>query len=101
MEASSSPLAVSDASLPNQTLWFGKAELYETHIRIAGWNWSGRYEQRIDLEDVESAQTWSHSEGANLILQMKDSSQPLRLEKGVMLWHWKLKELNVKVDGRG
>jgi len=101
METDSSPVLVSDASLPNQTLWFGRAELYDTYIRIIGWRWNGRYEQRIRLEDLERVETWSHTDGPNLVLFTDESDHPLRLDTGVMLWHWKLKDRNVDVKGRG
>jgi hypothetical protein len=101
MNANSTPLLSSDASLPEQTLWFGEAELHETCIVVSGWTWSGRYERRIDINDIEQAETWSRSGGANLVLHIDTNHELLRLKTGIMLWHWKLKELGVEVVGRG
>jgi hypothetical protein len=101
MRTDSSPLLTHGVSLLDRTLWFGQAELHETHIHISGWHWTGRYERRIDLDEVQQAETWSRTREANLVLRLDDGNAALRLDAGVMLWHWKLKELGVDVVGRG
>jgi len=101
MKTNSTPLLSTDVSLPDQTLWFGQAELYDTFIYVSGWTWTGRYERRIEVNDIEQAETWSRSGGANLVLYIGNTREPLRLKTGIMLWHWKLKDLGVEVIGRG
>jgi hypothetical protein len=80
------------ASLLNRVLWFERAELHETCIRISGWHWTGRYEQRIDLANLDRVKTRAHAEVSNLTVSADGVDQPLHLEHGVMLWHWRLKE---------
>lgn len=101
MPANSSPILISKVSLPDQTLWFGRAELHDTHIHISGWHWTGRREQYIDLKDLQQVETWSRADGPNMILHTSEGDRSLCIEKGIMLWHWKLKELRVEVVGRG
>jgi hypothetical protein len=80
------------ASLLNRVLWFERAELHETCIRISGWHWTGRYEQRIDLANLDRVKTRTRAEVSNLTVSADGVDQPLHLEHGVMLWHWRLKE---------
>jgi Undecaprenyl-phosphate galactose phosphotransferase WbaP len=97
----STPLLTTTVSLPDRILWFGSAELYSTGLHISGWQWSGHYEQRISLSDLERVETRARAERPNMRVHTEDSVQPLHLETGMMLWHWKLKELGVEVVGRG
>lgn len=101
MTADSSSLLSTRVSLPDQTLWFGRAELHDDYIHVSGWHWTGRHERYIDLDDLERVDTWSRTDGPNMILRTPDTVQHLQLRKGIMLWHWKLKELGVEVVGRG
>jgi len=98
--SNSSPLVSSKVHLPNQTLWFGRAELYDTHLQISGWHWRGRYARRVDLSDLERVETRPRSGDVNALLHTSDGTHPLHLETGLMLWHWKLKDLGVKVVGQ-
>ena len=75
--------------------------MHDTHVHISGWCWTGRYERRIDLDEIQQAETRSRTQEANLVLRLNESDVALRLDAGVMLWHWKLKELGVDVVGRG
>lgn len=97
----STAILTSSVSLPGQTLWFGRAKLYDDHIRVTGWHWTGRHEKRIRLDNLTRVDTWSRADGPNMVLRMNDAAEYLRLEKGIMLWYWKLKELGVEVMGRG
>ena len=80
------------ASLLNRVLWFERAVLHETCIRISGWHWTRRYEQRIDLANLDRVKTRAHAEVSKLTVSADGVDQPLHLEHGVMLWHWRLKE---------
>ena len=101
LDTNSSPLLTTSVSLPNRTLWFGTAELYQTGLHISGWQWTGPYEKRIDLAALERVETRARAERPNVRVHTDDSVHSLHLETGVMLWHWKLKELGVDVVGRG
>ena len=101
VDPESSPLLTATVSLPDRSLWFGTAELYSRCLHISGWQWTGRYEQRIALADLKQAETWARAEGPNVRIHTNDSVQSLHLDTGVMLWHWKLREMGVNVVGRG
>lgn len=98
--SSARPLLSSGVSLEHQSLWFGSIELYETHVRIAGWG-DGWYERKIDLTNLSLVETWDRVHGPNMVLHTDDTEQPLRLEDGIMLWHWKMREHGVRVVARG
>jgi len=100
-DTDSSPLLKAGVSLPDRTLWFGCVELYGSCIYVSGWQWTGLYEQHIDLADLDRVVTGTGGAGANLTAHIDGSVQPFHLESGVMLWHWKLKELGVDVVGGG
>lgn len=101
MTSESRLLLESEVSLPDRTLWFGCAELSEQGIRITGWTWTGRYDEFIDLGEVNRIETWTRSEGANVLVHTSGTTHLLRLKSGVMRWHWKLKELGLTVEGQG
>lgn len=99
-KSSARPLLSSGVSLQDQSLWFGSIELYESHLRISGWG-RGRYDQRIDLTNLSLVETWDRVNGPNMVLHTDDVKLPLRIEDGIMLWHWKMREQGVRVVGRG
>lgn len=101
MTNQSTLLLETEALLPDRTLWFGRAELYERGMRITGWTWTGRYDEYIDLGEMDRIETWTRSEGANVLVHTSGTTHRLRLKSGVMRWHWKLKELGVTVEGQG
>lgn len=97
----SPPLLRTEASVGDQALWLGKAALYESCICLSGWQWSGPYERCISLEAITQVETQAHTRPPLLELRTRTDTISLRLETGVMLWHWKLKALGVEVTGRG
>lgn len=81
-------------TLPNQSLWFGQASLYEDRITIQGWTWEGRYENEIAVDHIEEVDWRPKPEGPNLMLHLNDGSvERLRLRKGGGLWNAKLHDL--------
>lgn len=88
------PLYSHRCTLPDRTLWFGRAALYEERVSIRGWTWRGRYRNEIPIDEIEEVEWRPRPEGANLILHLEDeSSFPLRLRKGAGLWNAKLHDL--------
>jgi hypothetical protein len=85
----------------DQALWLGEAALYERCICLSGWQWSGSYERCISLAAIIQAETQAHTRPPLLKLRTQTDTISLRLQTGVMLWHWKLKALGVEVTGRG
>lgn len=81
-------------TLPDRSLWFGQASLYEDRITIEGWTWQGWYEQEISVDRIEDVDWRPQPSGPNLTLMLEDGSTvPLRLEKGGGLWNAKLHDL--------
>ena len=81
-------------TLPGQTLWFGRASLYEDRVTIEGWTWQGRFEREIAVDRIKKVDWRPRPEGPNLILSLKDGSvEQLRLRKGGGLWNAKLHDL--------
>jgi hypothetical protein len=92
--ASSDPLYSHRCSLPNRTLWFGRASLYEDRIHVRGWTWHGRYQQEVLVDDIAEVDWRPQPERPNLYLHLEDGSTiPLRLRKGAGLWNAKLHDL--------
>lgn len=92
--SSQRPLLSSSCSLPERTLWFGKIKLFDDHIFLTGWRWTGRYTRRFELDKLERVQWWSVPEGVNFMFHLENGKRfPLRIEEGAGLWHWKLKEM--------
>lgn len=93
-----SPLLSSSISLRNQTLWFGQIKLYEDHILLTGWTWTGRVREKIPLSEIRKVETWSVPEGPNVIMHVNGSKLRGRIEDGIGLWHWKLKGGDTDID---
>lgn len=90
----SSPIHSHSCSLPNQTLWFGRAVLYEDRVTIRGWNWQGRFHEEILMERIEGIDWRPVPDGPNLILHLTDGSNVrLRIKTAGGLWNAKLQEL--------
>lgn len=88
------PLYSHQCTLPNRSLWFGRASLYEDRVSIEGWTWQGRYEHEIAVERIEKVDWRPKPEGPNLTLHLDDgSAERLRLRKGGGLWNAKLHDL--------
>jgi hypothetical protein len=88
------PIYSHRCTLPNRTLWFGRATLHEQHVRIRGWTWRGRYRKEIAVDEIAEVDWRPRPERANLILHLKDERTfRLRLRKGAGLWNAKLHDL--------
>lgn len=88
------PLYTHRCSLPDRTLWFGRASLYETHIHIQGWTWQGRYEREVAVEDIDEIDWRPRPKGSNVALHL-DTGEAVafRLHTGAGLWNAKLHDL--------
>ena len=94
MKTPSPPVLSSPCKHMRRTLWFGQIELFDDHITLSGWCWTGRYERRIDLSDLQLTLWWAVGQGMNFKLQLESGkTYPLRITEGAGLWHWKLKEM--------
>ncbi len=92
--ASSDPIYSHRCSLPDRTLWFGQASLYEDRINVRGWTWRGRYERTVEVDTIDEVEWRPQPERPNLLLHLTDGSTVfLRLRKGAGLWNAKLHAL--------
>lgn len=91
---SPTPIYSHRCTLPNRTLWFGRASLYEDRVVLRGWTWRGRYHRQISLQRIKEVNWRPVPEGPNLILELHNgSSVALRLQTGGGLWNAKLHDL--------
>jgi len=92
--SASQPTYRHPCTLPDRSLWFGQASLYDEHIVIEGWTWRGRYRREIPIRRIESVNWRSRLQGPNLELTLCDGATvAVRLQKGVGLWNAKLHAL--------
>lgn len=92
--ATPDPLYSHRCTLPNRSLWFGRASLYEDRITIQGWTWQGRYRREIVVNRIEEVDWRPKPEGPNLTLHFEDGRVVrFRLRKGGGLWNAKLHAL--------
>jgi hypothetical protein len=100
--SASQPTYRHPCTLPNRSLWFGHASLYEEHIVIEGWTWQGRYRREVLVRRIESVNWRSRLQGPNLELTLDDGSRvSFRLQRGVGLWNAKLHALLGQSMGEG
>lgn len=91
---SASPLLSNRCRLPQRSLWFGRALLYEDRVRIQGWTWVGRYEREISLVRIDRVQWWAVINDVNFLMHLEDGSAvPLQLMKGAGTWNVKLHKM--------
>lgn len=91
---SSDPLYSHRCSLPDRTLWFGRASLYEDRITLQGWTWRGRYRREVSVDRIEEVDWRPRPDGPNLMLDLDDGTRlRIRLHKGGGLWNAKLHAL--------
>lgn len=89
-----SPLLTNRCRLPQRSLWFGRALLYEDRVRIQGWTWRGRYERVIPTDRIDRVQWWAVVDDVNFMLHLKNGGAvPLQLLKGAGTWNVKLHDL--------
>lgn len=92
--AASDPEYTHPCTLPDQSLWFGKASLYKDRIVIEGWTWQGHYQRDIAVDRIVEVDWRPQPSGPNLALSLDDGrAVRLRLEKGGGLWNAKLHDL--------
>lgn len=79
------PILSSSISLTGRTLWFGTAKLYNSHLSISGWGWTGRFEKDIPIGSIRLVEKWSVLKGPNLVIHLSDEVFHCRV-KGVGFW---------------
>ena len=82
------PKLSSNLALRRRTLWFGEMELYEDHLSISGWRWSGSVWRPIPITDIRRIEKWPATRrGANLVIRpAKERDLYCRIEEGIFYW---------------
>lgn len=82
------PRLSSDVALRRRTLWLGEMALYEDHLSISGWQWTGSVWYPIAIRDIRQVEKWPAPEGrVNLVLRPEERHDfYCRVEEGVFFW---------------
>lgn len=81
------PILTSDLSLEKRTLWFGTIALYEDHVSISGWRWSGPFRRDIPIGDLRLVERFTTRRGPNVVLHVRNGmSFKCRIHGGA--WYW-------------
>lgn len=75
-------------------VWLGRIKLFEDHVQLTGWQWAGRFEHRIPLQEIEEA-VWQPAQGvSDLVLYLADdTSLVLSLRRAAGLWKFEIDRL--------
>lgn len=92
--SSEPPLLSHACRVPQRTLWFGRAKLFEDRVCIQGWTWWGPYRNVILLERIDRVQWLAVVDDVNFVLHLKNGrSVPFQLLRGAGSWNVKLHSL--------
>lgn len=81
------PILSSDFAPRRRSLWFGEIELYENHLAISGWAWTGYTRDAIPLEDVREVEKRVAYRGTNFVIRLEeDQDLYVRLVDGPFYW---------------
>ena len=82
------PALRSALDLRRRTLWFGELKLYEDHLAIAGWSWTGSVWCPLPIEDIRQIEKWpAPPPAANVVIRSADRRDfYCRIEEGVFYW---------------
>jgi hypothetical protein len=75
-------------ALRRRTLWLGRLELYDDHLAIAGWTWTGAVWSPLPIEDIRRVEKRpTHPRVSNLVIR-PDGRRDFycRVENGVFYW---------------
>lgn len=82
------PRLRSDVALRRRTLWLGEMELYDDHLSISGWRWTGSVWCPLPIQEIRQVEKWPAPEGmVNLVLRPEEMRDfYCRVEGGVFFW---------------
>lgn len=82
------PELTSALALRRRMLWLGKLELYEDHLAISGWTWSGSVWYPLPIDDIRAVEKRpSHPRTSNFVIQPEDRRNfYCQIENGVFYW---------------
>lgn len=82
------PLLSSDLALRRRTLWLGEMELYEDHLAISGWRWTGAVWRPIPIKEIRLVEKRPATRrGVNLVIRSSEERDfYCRIEGGIFFW---------------
>jgi len=82
------PVLRSALGLRRRTLWFGKLKLYEDHLAIVGWDWTGSVWCPLPITDIRRIDAGpAPPPGANFVIRPRERRDfYCRIEKDVFYW---------------
>jgi len=82
------PVLRSALALRRRTLWRGTLELYEDHLAIAGWTWTGSVWYPLPITDIREVEKRpTPPRGANFVIRPADRRDfYCRIEDGIFYW---------------
>lgn len=88
MDDDRDPVLHSAMGLRRRTLWLGELELYDDHLAISGWKWTGSVWYPLPIEDIRRVEKRpAPPPGANVIIRPTDRRDfYCRIEEGVFYW---------------
>lgn len=87
------PILASDLALRRRTLWLGKMELYEDHLSISGWQWTGTMYRPLPIRQIRLVEKWLVPRGVNFVIRPEEGRDYYcRLAGGVFFWVKELRE---------
>jgi hypothetical protein len=87
------PKLRSDLVLRQRTLWLGEMELYEDHLSISGWRWTGSVHRPIRFENIQQVEKWAVPRGVNLVIRHQETQDfHCRVLEQVYFWVKALRE---------
>jgi len=87
MSNDQAPLLQSALAL-RRPLWLGEIALYENHVSISGWRWSGSVWHPLPFQDIRRVEKWPATHrGTNLVIRPAEARDYYcRVEEGVFFW---------------
>lgn len=96
------PRLSSNVALRRRTLWLGEMELYDDHLVISGWRWTGSVWHPVPIKEIRQVEKWPAPLGmTNFVVCLEERRDfYCRVEDGVFFWVKEFREderTNLKV----
>jgi len=86
----------SPVTLLDRTL-FGEIQLYDDHVVVTGWTWTGPLHEEIPIREIIVFETWAGGKGDNYFRIRRNEGASVRGEIGAGIGLW---EVQMEADER-